>query len=478
MALSINQQLFTKEIYPKIKYDKTLGKYRIDVSDYILLKLTKRQLRILENICIKNNIYLEKIPEPISLKETNQLFLQLVSLRKKLSNISRDSNTFKTCQEEYYQIRNKIFEANQYVIYRIIATNIPNYEELEDKEDLIQLGYEFLLKAIDRYDPLRCENFRWYLQSFVSKRILRYLANQNQGGYYNNELNKLITIRNKLTRENQCQPTILELAQATNLDSMRVKNLLVLEQILNAESLDELEEQEEITDTGLIDDGLEELIYTNQFREYLIRIINTLPVDSQREILLDYYGLDGRNPLSEPQIAKLLGITRQVINYYHQNAINGLKHPTRLKYLQELAKEHTQITFSDSSLNSSEPISQTDPTDSVYEKVEAQLVKYLPQEELYTAIMQIEPKYREVLLYHFDFKGIPFARYSDKIKASGLAQTTYTARKQIGLKKLRIILTKQYLSNNQNEDIHNLLDYLMYNYLNTSKLNIKKRSRF
>ena len=52
MALTKNIARFHKEIFPKMRYDELLEQYRINIGDYILLKLTKRQFYILEKAWI------------------------------------------------------------------------------------------------------------------------------------------------------------------------------------------------------------------------------------------------------------------------------------------------------------------------------------------------------------------------------------------------------------------------------------------
>ena len=61
MTLTTNIARFHKEIFPKVRYDEMLQQYRINIGDYILLRLTKRQFGVLERICQKNNIYLDSV---------------------------------------------------------------------------------------------------------------------------------------------------------------------------------------------------------------------------------------------------------------------------------------------------------------------------------------------------------------------------------------------------------------------------------
>ena len=87
MALSKNGEIFYKEIFPKLVYDQDLGKYKLNLTAYIPSNLNKRQTGVLERICIKNNIIMEKLPEKISINETEELFIKMKLLKKKLKNL-------------------------------------------------------------------------------------------------------------------------------------------------------------------------------------------------------------------------------------------------------------------------------------------------------------------------------------------------------------------------------------------------------
>ena len=60
-----------KDILSKVKYDSMNERYYIDIYDYVLYRLNKKQFMKLEGICKENNIYLEKLPKIISYKDSD-----------------------------------------------------------------------------------------------------------------------------------------------------------------------------------------------------------------------------------------------------------------------------------------------------------------------------------------------------------------------------------------------------------------------
>ena len=72
MALSKNGEIFYNQIFPKLIFDKELGKYKLNLTAYIPYNLNKRQTNMLERICIKNDIIMENETRINPLKEQKE----------------------------------------------------------------------------------------------------------------------------------------------------------------------------------------------------------------------------------------------------------------------------------------------------------------------------------------------------------------------------------------------------------------------
>ena len=185
MSLTTNVARFHKEIFPKVRYDKILEQYRINIGDYILLRLTKRQFGVLERICKKNNIYLEKIPEQLSVQESEILFKKLHNLKQELKNTS-DSERKQELENQIDKIRTNVFEGHLKMLYVIIYTAFPNLEDNQYKDDILQSAYIYLLNHIDIYNPLISDNtFRNFFCNYAKKHII-----ENSIGIQNKIMNK------------------------------------------------------------------------------------------------------------------------------------------------------------------------------------------------------------------------------------------------------------------------------------------------
>jgi len=464
MALSRNGEIFYKEIFPKLVYDKELGKYKLNLTAYIPSSLNKRQTGVLERICIKNDIIMEKLQEKITISETEELFKKMKSLKEEIE-ISKDLEVKKQKEKEYYAIRTKIFETHQYLVYKLIMDTYPEIESSPYKEDIIQSCYEYLLHAIDNYDSNKSnQNFRWYLHMYVSKNIMRTITYIK-----NNGLNQdLINIMNIRENENDKgnNPDNQTLSILSGLSETRVEELLTLEQMLNAESIENLQAFEYQES----DFDLEEIVNRKILREKLVKILETLSNEKQIEVMKLYCGLDKLDSYRMIEISKMLDIFRQRADQHRDDAIKLLSNSERLKYIKELYEGYSEIDLPE---NEEYLINETSL---VYEKLERFLFETLyTKEELTNMIKVLDKKYQDVLSIHFELTDDQFNNFQDKIKKLNISSATYSSRKREGLSKLRKIFQEQYVNNNPNEDINTTLDYLMYNYLNKPKTKTRKK---
>ena len=270
MALSRNGEIFYKEIFPKLVFDKELGKYKLNLTAYIPSNLNKRQTGVLERICIKNDIIMEKLPEKITINEAEELFIKMKSLKEEMEN-TRDLELKKKKEKEYYAIRTKIFESHQYLIYKLIMDVYPEIESSPYKEDIIQSCYEYLIKAIDNYDvSLSNQNFRWYLHFYASKNILRTITYLKNNGF-NQDLINIMNIREDENNKGN-NPDNEIISTLSGLPETRVEELLTLEQMLNAESIENLQ----AFDYPESNFDLEEIVNRKILREKLVKILETL----------------------------------------------------------------------------------------------------------------------------------------------------------------------------------------------------------
>lgn len=468
MALTTNIELFHREVFPKVRYDRMLEQYRINIGDYIQLNLTKRQFAVLERICQKNNIFLEKIPKMLLVQESYELFTRFQKMKKELEH-NLDNQTKQKIEVQIKELRNQLFEGHLKLLYIALYKNIPNLEDSIYKEDILQSAYICLLNHIDVYNPqVTNKSFRQFFWTYTANTIIKtaiYIQNNST----NIDYNHMVNAKRKLEQTDLIAPE--QLSKSTGLEKNRIKELMTLDQILNARCLDELLTQEQPTQE-LLDNSQEEQTYQAIFKDLLILIIETLPNQSQKDIVINHYGLDDGEHKTFDQITKILGISnRQRTQQINTDALERLQNQTRAKYIKELVEGYIQINLSEEL-----EILPIDEESIEYEKLEIYLMKKIPKEELIELIMELDIKYREVLLTFFELTETTHSDSEEIFQKIGISYRKYLELKQKGLFYLKTQIKYKYVINNPNENINSVLDYLMYNYLNKGRSKIKKQN--
>ena len=243
-----------------------------------------------------------------------------------------------------------------------------------------------------------------------------------------------------------------------------------LEHILNPQSVESLIEEEANT-PDLLDEYQDEPIHQELLRELLLQMLETLPKEEQKEVLIKRYGLKGSKLETFEEITVSLGLSnRQRAQQHNSDAIENLQKQIYAKYIKELVEGYSQITLSEEL----KPL-PIDEESLEYEKLELFLMKQLPKEELLELIMCVDIKYREVLLSYFEINQKLDLSNKEKSKQLGIAHKKFLELKRKGVLNLRTIIKRQYILNQSNENINTVLDYLMYNYLCKGIKKIRKK---
>ncbi|MCL5773202.1 MAG: sigma-70 family RNA polymerase sigma factor [Firmicutes bacterium] len=190
------------------------------------------------------------------------------------------------------------------------------------QEDLIQVGYVGLIKAVDSFDPDKGVKFstyathcvfgevRHYIRDSVgSIKIPRWLSSINRrvGKYIENYLQK-----------NQKLPDLEEISKDLNIDREGVIAVLKLRSTLREESLDNEEESSALK-------KIKSLYYESfkipiEDKIALMQAVERLKDIEQKIIYLFFY-----KDLTQTQIAVNLGISQKKVSRMMQKSISKLK---------------------------------------------------------------------------------------------------------------------------------------------------------
>ncbi len=277
--------------------------------------------------------YARTVQEGIASKEKIEAF-------KKLGK-SISADEMKVLEQKISQgdiARDALIEANLRLVVSIAKRYLGRGLPLLD---LIQEGNMGLIKAVYKFDPTKGFKFSTYATWWIRQSITRAIADQGRTiripVHMVETINKLMRITRKLTQEKRREPTPEEIAAEMKISVEKVQQIQKIAQ--EPSSLDATVGEEEDTNLGdfIADTEIQNpLEYTEGqiFREEIESVLQTLTPREEKVIRLRY-GLDDNRARTLEEVGKAFGVTRERIRQIEAKAIRRLRHPTRLKRLQQ-----------------------------------------------------------------------------------------------------------------------------------------------
>lgn len=172
------------------------------------------------------------------------------------------------------EARSKLIEHNLRLVAHIVKKY---YTQNQNQDDLISVGTIGLIKAIDTFDPKNGARFATYAGKCMQNEILMYFRAQKK--------------------------TAGEVSMNEPIDTDKDGNPLTYLDIIS------------------IDDTIADDIDSKTKAERAIKIIARDLPERERKILVLRYGLDGRTPLAQREVAELLGISRSYVSRIEKAAL-------------------------------------------------------------------------------------------------------------------------------------------------------------
>jgi len=299
----------------------------------------------------------ETLPKALTREENDELFHKLKMLKLKIVN-AKNKGIRQRFEQEMHSIRNQLIEGNMRLAASIIYRMTPSSFSESDKEDLKQLGYEILINLVDKHDIDRGAAFSTFLYNYLALQVWnRYNKEQSIviPPHIRTQINKMLKIKSILEQEWSFEITPEVIAAEMILPVEKVKKLLQIYEMYmdksisesESESLEESlngqrkfyseedEEEIEIDEVNIERDFEEQpeiAVINNDLHDQIIKVLKTLSEREERVLRLRF-GLDGDEPKTLDQVAKIFGVTKERIRQIEARALRRLRHPLRSRKL-------------------------------------------------------------------------------------------------------------------------------------------------
>lgn len=222
------------------------------------------------------------------------------------------------------ELREKTICHYIYLVNRIARK--ASFVHKEAFDDLTQIGYIGLIKAVDHFNPEKEVKFITYATHQIIGEIRHYLRDKIssiKSPRWLSQLNcQMAQSLNVLMQRLKRFPTIEELSKEMNITEEGLLELLRMNQLLSSQSLDDREHSQELF-------GKIEKIRSRELRDFQLPIEDQLTLHQaleklrlfERRIVFLFFFYD----LTQSEIGQQLGISQKQVSRIIQKSLNKLK---------------------------------------------------------------------------------------------------------------------------------------------------------
>jgi RNA polymerase primary sigma factor len=207
--------------------------------------------------------------------------------------------------------------------------------------DLVQEGNIGLMKAAEKYDINRGFKFSTYATWWVRQAISRALTDQSRTiripANVVELVGKIKKISGPMYQKLGRSPTEKELAAALKVDEDKIHIAMDMSQALTSLDTPIGDDEEDSIGDLIADDGFEspyEMMVKETNFSIIEKAFSTLS-DREAQILKMRFGLGEIEPKTLEEVGQHYGLSRERIRQLEIKALRKLRHPARMKILQE-----------------------------------------------------------------------------------------------------------------------------------------------
>jgi len=199
-------------------------------------------------------------------------------------------------------------------------------ESAESYEDILAVGREGLINAVDRFDPSRGTKFATFAVPTIRGEIQRYFRDQTWGIHVPRRIQELSAsarqMREEMTQQQGRPPSYADLAQKLSVSEEELIEAVEVGRQYDLVSLEASAGQDSEEAPSYLDQAGEEDEQIEQLadQDELLSAIKQLPDRQQVILVLRFY-----RGLSQQEVARRLGISQMHVSRLQHKATDQLK---------------------------------------------------------------------------------------------------------------------------------------------------------